>query len=408
MNRIHVGAGWLACGLFAIAAVFQAADGHGWRAMVLSTAAGIWCGRLLMERQAATAARATPPAADPHRDQLEAVLAGVSEGVLIVDRAGVVLAASPVATALLRTSISDGTTLRLNQVLPWPQLDQAIQRCLGTGEPQRFEGVFGSAPELTLGVHVCPFRRVAATAGVVVVLDDQSRLRQLESHRRDFVANVSHELKTPLAAIQGFVETLIDDPDVPAPTRQRFLQRVQVQVGRLTTLVSDLLTLSRLDEHVPEPAEPCDFGTVVREVVRDLLPLSERQGVRLSCDLPGDAVWVAAERETLRQVVSNLVDNAIKYTPAGGAVSVRLQPQGLRAELAVVDTGIGLSTADQERVFERFYRVDKARSHELGGTGLGLSIVKNTVQSLGGEVGVQSALGRGSRFWVRVPVVPVG
>jgi len=142
--------------------------------------------------------------------------------------------------------------------------------------------------------------------------------------------------------------------------------------------------------------------------VRDLGPLSERQGVRLSCDLPGVTLWVAAEREALRQVVSNLVDNAIKYTPAGGSVSVRLQPQGLRAELAVADTGIGLSTADQERVFERFYRVDKARSRELGGTGLGLSIVKNTVQTLGGEVGVQSTLGRGSRFWVRVPVVPVG
>jgi len=380
--------------------------------MILGACAGVWCGRLLIDRRhdakAPGARTEQPPAAEPHRSQLESVLAAVSEGVLIVDRDGLVLAASPVATALLRTSFTPGTTMRLAQVLPWPQLEQAIQRALGSGDAQRFEGVFGSAPELTLVSHVCPFRRDGQTGGVVVVLDDQSRLRRLESHRRDFVANVSHELKTPLAAIQGFVETLIDDPEVPAPTRLRFLQRVQVQVGRLTTLVSDLLTLSRLDEHSTEPVEPCDFGTVVREVVRDLGSLSERQGVRLSCDLPGATVWVAAEREALRQVVSNLVDNAIKYTPAGGSVSVRLQPQGLRAELAVADTGIGLSSADQERVFERFYRVDKARSRELGGTGLGLSIVKNTVQTMGGEVGVQSTLGSGSRFWVRVPVVPVG
>ena len=195
---------------------------------------------------------------------------------------------------------------------------------------------------------------------------------------------------------------------MPVATRLRFLDRIAVQTARLATLVADLLTLSRLDDEgrTVGEAEPVHVQTVVQDTVRDLLPLAEKRAVQLHPELPEPALLVAGEREALRQVVGNLVDNAIKYTPSGGRVDVVLAARGERLRLEVRDTGIGLSPEDCDRVFERFYRVDRARSRELGGTGLGLSIVKNTVKGLGGEVGVESELGRGSTFWVELPVVP--
>jgi two-component system phosphate regulon sensor histidine kinase PhoR len=245
--------------------------------------------------------------------------------------------------------------------------------------------------------------------GYVVGMSDQSRLKRLESMRRDFVANVSHELKTPLTAIKGFVETMQDDPEMPEATRVRFLASIRRQSDRLNSLVGDLLTLSRLDE-APGDAErflPCDLATVTKETVRDLLPLAERKRIDLTLDAPGERLYVRAEREGLRQVVGNLVDNAIKYTPEGGKVAVRVEQTQEHVRLQVADTGIGLAPEDQQRVFERFYRVDRARSRELGGTGLGLSIVKNTVRSYGGDVAVQSAVGRGTVFWVTLPRLPM-
>jgi signal transduction histidine kinase len=166
------------------------------------------------------------------------------------------------------------------------------------------------------------------------------------------------------------------------------------------------LTLSRLDDDGgAQDAEPSDFAAVVRDTVRDLQPLAERRGVQLAIAGADAAIQVAADEETLRQVASNLIDNAIKYTPAAGHVRVSLRRDAGRVRLEVEDTGIGLSPEDQERVFERFYRVDRARSRELGGTGLGLSIVKNTVKRLGGDVGVTSQLGKGSTFRVDLPIV---
>jgi two-component system phosphate regulon sensor histidine kinase PhoR len=301
----------------------------------------------------------------------------------------------------------------------WPALHRAVDQAESTGEAQFFE-VETEPGGRTLAVRV----RRLPDQSTVVSLDDTSRLKKLESLRRDFVANVSHELKTPLAAIQGFVETLQDDPEMPPATRQRFLERIARQTERLTTLVGDLLTLSRLDDDggQAEPLPPCDFAAVLRDTVRDLQPLAEKRSLQLLADVPDDGVWVRAEREALRQVAGNLIDNALKYTPAGGRVAVVMNGSvggavgtnpalapfaGVRCRLDVSDTGIGLSPEDQERVFERFYRVDRARSRDLGGTGLGLSIVKNTVRNLGGEVGVRSTLGKGSTFWVELPVADV-
>ncbi len=328
-------------------------------------------------------------------------LAGASDGLIVLDGDGRIVASNPAAQELAQLPEACAGR-RLADVLPWPALHRAVAAASDSGQVQTFELDQTAANGRTLAVRVRPL----AGRGCVVGIDDTSRLKRLESLRRDFVANVSHELKTPLAAIQGFVETMQDDPDMAPATRQRFLERIARQTERLTTLVADLLTLSRLDDEGEAGRErrPCDFVGVLTDTLRDLAPLAERRSLTLTGALPDHTVWVRGDREALRQVTGNLIDNALKYTGAGGQVRVKLTVGEARARLEVVDTGIGLSPEDQERVFERFYRVDRARSRDVGGTGLGLSIVKNTVKSLGGEVGVTSRLGHGSTFWVELPI----
>ncbi len=335
--------------------------------------------------------------------RLLGALEGAGDGLVVLDADGRIVAANAVASQLV--NLPEPITGRLvDDVLPWPWLAKSRQTTLADGHLETFQLDAAEGNGRVLLVRVLGILGL----GTVIGIEDQSRLLRLESLRRDFVANVSHELKTPLAAIQGFVETMQDDTEMPMATRLRFLDRIAVQTARLTTLVGDLLTLSRLDDEgrTVGDAEPVHVQFVVQETVRDLSPLAEKRGVQLHHDLPEVALLVAGEREALRQVVGNLVDNAIKYTPTGGRVDVVLQARGDRLRLEVRDTGIGLSVEDQERVFERFYRVDRARSRELGGTGLGLSIVKNTVKNLGGDVGVLSELGKGSTFWVDLPVLP--
>ena len=377
----------------------------------------VWLWRQAAGRATAALAHAAATeveltARDRELERLIASLAGAGGGILVLDEAQRLVASNPVAMDLASLPANGGRGRALQDLVPWPQLHErlaALRPGPGT-DPVADPGPSMAEFELNDGgpdggrsfvVRV----RALPQLGYVVAIDDHSRLKRLESLRRDFVANVSHELKTPLAAIQGFVETMLDDPDMPLPTRHRFLERIARQSERLSTLVGDLLTLSRLDEPrgIEEGAAPLDLAAVVRETLRDLQPLAERRRVHLQAHGTEQAVTLRADREGLRQVVGNLVDNALKYTPEGGRVTVRLAVAADHLLLEVEDTGIGLSPEDQERVFERFYRVDRARSRDLGGTGLGLSIVKNTVRSLGGEVGVRSELGFGSTFWVRLP-----
>jgi len=389
-------AGWYGSGLvIALAA-----------AALLLVASGMADRQARQLAAAATQERQAGDERDRQAAQWTALLAAVPEAVLVVDRSGTVTSISRGAEDLLAVDAALTRGKPLADGLPWPQLAEAVAGCLQDGDGRAFEGSFGDVtPARALAVNASAYSIDGRVDGVVVVLSDLSRLRQLEEYRRDFVANVSHELKTPLAAIQGFVETLVDDPAIAADTRQRFLQKIARQTERLSMLVGDLLVLSRLDEDrgIRAAVEPCDLVAVVRQSLRDLQLLGEGKGLQFTVALPAVPVPVRAEAELLRQVVDNLVDNAIKYTPAGGRLRIGLQLQAGTARFEVVDTGIGLLPEDQQRVFERFYRVDKARSRELGGTGLGLSIVKNTVLNLGGRLGLQSELGRGSTFWVELP-----
>jgi len=364
------------------------------------------CARLRRHADiAATAAANALAACQRDKAFLAAGLAGAGGGILVLDEQQHLVAANETAIALAQLPPHAWRGRALQTMVPWPRLHEWLAAARNDAALAELELEHDDAPE-EHGRAVSVHARSLPGLGFVIAIDDHSRIKRLESLRRDFVANVSHELKTPLAAIQGYVETLLDDGEMPPATRLRFLQRIASQCTRLATLVSDLLTLSRLDDQrgLDLRAEPCDLATVVRETVRDLLPLAERRRIAVGAKLGNQPFWLHADREGLRQVVGNLVDNAIKYTPEGGRVAVQLAAEGNRVRLEVIDTGIGLSPADQERVFERFYRVDRARSREVGGTGLGLSIVKNTVRNLGGEVGVRSAVGAGSTFWVVLPM----
>lgn len=334
---------------------------------------------------------------------LDAGLDGSRDGLIVFDQQGRQIACNSAVDQIVKLAGSADLGSSVEQLLVWPRLKDALELCVSKGEGQSFdfdvEEVDGADRRLCFTLVALP------DLGTIVVIEDLSRLKRLESLRREFVANVSHELKTPLAAIKGFVETMQDDPQMPSETRVRFLGRVSQQSERLATLVTDLLTLSRIDD---DPAmvtgDPCDVMRVLRVTIEELLPLAEQRAVNLTTDGLGEPVWVLADAETLRQIIGNLIDNALKYTPSDGNVSVTSIVRPGRLRLEITDTGIGLSPVDQERIFERFYRVDRARSRELGGTGLGLSIVKNSVLGLGGKIGVESKLRHGTTFWVELPL----
>ena len=334
---------------------------------------------------------------------LDAGLDGARDGLIIFDQHGRQIACNSAVDQIVKLAASADLGVNVEQLVVWPRLKDALELCLRKGEGQSFdydvEEAVGADRRLRFGLLALP------GMGAIVVIEDVSRVKRLESLRRDFVANVSHELKTPLAAIKGFVETMQDDPQMPSETRVRFLGRVSQQSERLATLVTDLLTLSRIDDDpTMVTGDPCDLMSVLRVTLEELMPLAEQRSVSLTADGPGESAWVLADAETLRQILGNLVDNALKYTPSGGCVTVTVIMRPSRLRLEISDTGIGLSSADQERIFERFYRVDRARSRELGGTGLGLSIVKNSVLGLGGKIGVESKLLAGSMFWVELPL----
>jgi two-component system phosphate regulon sensor histidine kinase PhoR len=241
-----------------------------------------------------------------------------------------------------------------------------------------------------------------------------TELRRLEKIRKDFVANVSHELRTPLTSIKGYVEALLDGGKDDPKTTTDFLEIILKQSDRLNLILEDLLELSKIESgQVLFKREPFNVQNAIERTLAMMKPLADKKGHRLTSWVAPDLPLLAGDEERLVQVLTNLVDNAVKYTPERGAITIAAHslPQsqttgsGIGAiELSVTDTGIGIPEPDRPRVFERFYRVDKARSRELGGTGLGLAIVKHIVEGHGGQVWVEANEPTGSRFVVRLPI----
>jgi two-component system phosphate regulon sensor histidine kinase PhoR len=243
----------------------------------------------------------------------------------------------------------------------------------------------------------------AARAGTVAVLHDVTELMQLEKMRREFVANASHELRTPLAAIRGFAETLLGSPVLSDADRRAYLEVIDRHARRLSAIVGDLLELSKIESRETSPERlAVDTVKLAETLLHDWRPrLEEKQlTATLTSERPGIA-W--ADPQACEQILSNLLDNAIKYTEPGGSIALRIGGDDRHVRIDVADTGMGIPERDLSRIFERFYRVDQARSRSQGGTGLGLAIVKHLVQSLGGEIEVESQLGRGSTFSFTLP-----
>jgi len=355
---------------------------------------------------------------EQERHQLRAVLSGMAEGVIAVDGRRRLLFANAAADRLFGLDAAAVGRL-VAELIRSPGVQRAVEATLAGPGPHRGEvGVTDrGAPPLAPAERVLAVQGTALPgsppSGAVLVFHDITELRRLEHMRQDFVANVSHELKTPLASIKAYTETLLDWALHDEEVNVRFLQQIDEQADRLNRLILDLLSLARLESgHETFDHGPLPLAPTVRRCVEVHRDRAEAKGLAFGVDLGpvDDRALVLADEEAIRQILDNLIDNAIKYTPEGGRVRVagRPDPDG-RIALEVADSGVGIPRDDLPRVFERFYRVDKARSRAMGGTGLGLAIVKHLAQSLGGQVSVASRPGEGSTFTVRLPRhVPTG
>jgi len=338
------------------------------------------------------------------------VLAAMSEGVLLVDAEGRLLRGNPAAERILNVDLQgiEGSPLVLAaRSFPARAFAQKAQKA-GHAITELLE--FPGGRSLT--VEVVPLLQSPETRGgqTLFVVRDETARRATERMRRDFATNVSHELKTPLAGLSLLAETLTDAIREDPEQAERFVARLSAEIGRLTELTSDLLTLSRLEEPETAPRSGFVLLDLVRPaagVLEELRPLAEAKHHQLAFEAPAE-VQVLGDEVALRTLIRNLLENAIRYTEPGGHITLGArieQDAGGRdwAVLSVTDDGVGIPLADQQRIFERFYRVDKARSRETGGTGLGLSIVRHVAERHGGRVEVRSIMGAGSTFTVRLP-----
>ena len=341
------------------------------------------------------------------RNEREAILSSMVEGVIAVDSNQRIISMNRAAAELFDANPARVQGKSIQHAVRNPRVAELIADTLAEqGAISREMKVYTSGREVALQAHAAGLRDAAGKAiGVVVVLDDVTDLRRLERMRSDFVANVSHELKTPITSIKGFVETLLDGGMDSTDDARRFLEIVAKQADRLNAIIEDLLTLSRVeqDERAHESLlAPGALLPAVNGAVQLCASAAQAKEVRLvhACP-PGLRARINAP--LLEQGVTNLIDNAIKYSEQGGEVRVEVSEAQGEIVLAVIDQGCGISAEHLPRLFERFYRVDKARSRQLGGTGLGLAIVKHIAQTHGGRVVVDSKPGQGSTFKILLP-----
>ncbi len=337
-----------------------------------------------------------------------AILDGMIEGVIAVDGRDVILLMNERARSMFGLDATRGERKPFLEVIRNTELHEVFResRAAGEGSVSHRELRIASPVERCVQVNAVPLRLAADEVGVVMVLHDVTELRRLEQVRTEFVANVSHELRTPLTAIQGYLETLLSGALEERENARRFLDIVFRHTERLGRLLNDLTDLSNIEMgRVSLKLAPTRLDEVVDAVLAIMGPKAASGHVTLGSRLSSDLPSVLADRDRLVQIVINLVDNAVKYTSAGGRVTVQAQkPADGQIEVDVIDTGVGIPSADLPRITERFYRVDKARSRELGGTGLGLAIVKHLVFAHGGQLRIESEPGRGTTVRVTLPV----
>jgi two-component system phosphate regulon sensor histidine kinase PhoR len=324
------------------------------------------------------------------------------EGVLAIDAEQRVLRMNQAASELLGVDAARAEGRILPEVVRNTDLQRLLTEVLASRQPAEGDVALRDRDQRMLYVHGTVLDDVRpGESGALLVLHDVTELRKLERMRRDFVANVSHELKTPVTSIQGFVETLLDGAVNDPQERDRFLRIVAAQTDRLSAIIDDLLTLARVEQGAKVVLSPGPVAAVLEAAVTTCKLMAEEMNVSLQWTCPPD-LQATMNPSLLEQAVVNLIDNAVKYSAAGQTVRVEAGRADGEVFIRVIDQGCGIGSEHLPRIFERFYRVDKARSRKLGGTGLGLAIVKHIVQLHGGQVTVDSAPGRGSTFTVRI------
>ena len=341
------------------------------------------------------------------RNRLATIFAGMVEGVLDVDQNQKIIHINAKAAKLLGLSELNCIGKSVWQEIRNSEIVEALDKAINTRSVINTQSkISQNARELLVNVYVASLSDDAGESiGAVVVLHDVTELKNLERVRTDFVANASHELKTPITAIRGLSETVLEDEDIDKETTFHFMNRIHAQSIRLSQLVGDLLAISRLESaHGDEGFSLVDMGGLVNRSLKVAEASIEEKAQVLHSTLPDNKVEVFGDQQNLSQLVDNLIDNAIKYTPEHGEIKVALFAKREELVFEVSDTGIGIASNAQLRIFERFYRVDKARSQSLGGTGLGLSIVKNIAEKHGGSVSVESQQGSGTIFTFRMPL----
>jgi len=340
------------------------------------------------------------------RAKMAATLTAMQEGVIALAYDGTVRLINPAMERMVGRREREVLGRSYLEVIRQPRLNEFIAEVLAQGVASSTELTLVTGPERTFQVQASPLAQGSdQLPGLVLVFHDITDLRRLEQVRKDFVANVSHELRTPLTAIKGYVEALQDALQDDPAQRSRFLEIIGTHTDRLNLIIADLLLLSKIESgQIPLKREPVSIRALVDHAFGFLGHLIERKQHKVVTAIPPGLPPVLGDGEQLGQVLSNLLDNAIKYTPDHGTITITAEVVQDMVEVRVEDTGIGIPPKDLPRIFERFYRVDKARSRELGGTGLGLAIVKHLVEGHGGSVCVESLPGQGTRFRVRLPM----
>jgi two-component system phosphate regulon sensor histidine kinase PhoR len=340
----------------------------------------------------------------------QTILAAMQDGLLVVDARSRIILMNPTFQQLfeLRDPVVD---VPLVEAVRYATLDELVAETLRSGEAVRSELSLVDSRTLSerhIEVSAVPIKKADnEITGAVVLFHDFTELKQLDQIRREFVANVSHELRTPLSILRGYIEVLLDEPESPREELTRILSIMERHSRRLQRLVGDLLSLAELESSQAK----LELGVVrvdelFNNLIRDWKEKASAKNLKLLVDLPSEALTFRADGTRLEEVLHNLLDNAVKFSPEDGQIRLQAKPSDSNMVLSVTDNGIGISKEHLPRIFERFYRADKARSRELGGTGLGLAIVKHITQLHGGWVEADSELGRGTTIRVVLPEKP--
>jgi two-component system phosphate regulon sensor histidine kinase PhoR len=336
----------------------------------------------------------------------QAILDSMTDGVIAVNGDGEVLFVNPVAEEILGVRQSSAVGKKIVEIVRSYEIEQIIESALKSRKHLTHEVKLLTPEVKVFRLQVTPLTLYEiGSSGVLILFHDNTERRKLDEMRSEFITNVSHELRTPLTSISGFVETLLGGAAEDPETTLRFLNIISKETRRITGLLDELLNLSKIEERrVVHRWQPVQLAENISRVTAMFLPRIEEKGLELNVDLPPELPAVYGDPDMLTQVLINLLDNAVKYTPAGGRITIRSLVDDTELRVEVEDTGIGIPPESLPRVFERFYRVDKARSRELGGIGVGLAIVKHIIRAHGGKTFVESKVGGGSVFSFALPI----